>query len=43
MIITRLNKVIMSAKALNVLGICLMKIRTKKITFIRLKKRKAYQ
>ena len=37
-IITRLKKILMSAKALNMLGICLMKIITKKLIFIRLNK-----
>ena len=39
-IITRLKKILMRAKALNMLGICLMKIITKKLIFIRLNKRK---
>ena len=37
-IITRLKKILMSAKALNMLGICLMKIITKQLIFIRLNK-----
>ena len=37
-IITRLKKALMNAKVLNILGICLMKIRIKNIIFIKLKK-----
>ena len=39
-IITRLKKILMRAKALNMLGICLMKIITKKLMFIRLNNEK---
>ena len=37
-IITRLKKILMNAKALNILVICLTKIKTKKLIFLRLKK-----
>ena len=35
---SRLEKILMNAKALKILGICLMKIKTKKLIVIRLKK-----
>ena len=38
MIITRLKKILMNAKVVNILGICLMKITIKNQIFIRLKK-----
>ena len=39
-IITRFKNTLMNAKVLNILGICLMKIRTKKLIFVRLSSKK---